>query len=181
DGIILANIVMLLRNLVIAGALSIEIVRFMLFPQLFMVLSGLLYLKLHVPKGQDFEESRDLSLTSPFAIVPAVKFALFFLLISLIVRYVQVFGVGGVYLAITIGSFVSSAAVIASLVSLYSIGALDLLTAASACVVASIASLLAKILITRVSGTDDLTKKVALPVMMIAFVGEVILIIQGVT
>jgi uncharacterized membrane protein (DUF4010 family) len=181
DGIILANIVMLLRNLVIAGALSIAIVRFMLLPQLFMVLSGFLYLRLNPHIEQDRKERSDISLTSPFAIIPAVKFALLFLLISIIVRYVQVLGVGGVYAASAIGSFLSSAAVIASLVSMYSIGTLDLLTAASACVVASIASLLAKILIAQASGTKDLTKKVALPVMAIAFVGEVMLIIQGIT
>ena len=181
EGIVLANVVMLLRNLVIAGVLSSEIVSFMLFPQLAMVLSMLLYLKFRPLKERLAEETRELTLSSPFAVIPAVRFAILFLLMSLIVRYVQVLGIGGVYVAITVGSLLSSAAVIASLVSMYSIGTLDLLTAGSACVVASIASLLSKILITRVSGTKELAKKLALPTTATALIGEAILIVQGIT
>jgi uncharacterized membrane protein (DUF4010 family) len=179
-GVMLANIVMLLRNLVIAGSLSLDIVNFMLLPQLSMVLVGLLYFKIRPAKYRKIEP-KEISLTSPFAIIPAIKFALLFLLISLIVRYVQVLGVGGVYVAATIGSFLSSAAVIASLVSMYKIGSLDLLTAASACVVASIGSLLSKIIIARVNGTLELAKKAAIPFMTIALIGELLLIVQGVT
>jgi uncharacterized membrane protein (DUF4010 family) len=179
EGIMLANIVMLLRNLVIAGVLSLKILNFMILPQLSMVLIGLLYFRFRPIKEQDFE-IKELSLSSPFAIVPALKFALLFLTLSLIVRYIQVLGVGGVYFAVIIGSFLSSAAVIASLVSMHSIGSLDLLTAASACVVASIASLFAKILIARVSGSLALAKKSAIPIMIIALIGEIMLIIQGI-
>jgi uncharacterized membrane protein (DUF4010 family) len=178
NGIMLSNIVMLLRNLVIAGVLSVEIVNFMLLPQLTMVLFGLVYIRFKPIKVEEPKTS-ELELVSPFAIVPAVKFALLFLLISLIVRYVQVIGLGGVYLAIIVGSLLSSAAVIGSLVSMFSIGSLDLLTAASACVIASIASSLGKIAISRLSGTIDLSKKAALPIMVTALLGEVILIIQG--
>ncbi len=179
EGIMLANIVMLLRNLVIAGVLSLEILGFMLIPQLAMVITGLLILRFR-PVSERKVLTKDLQLSSPFAIAPAVKFAFLFIGISLIVRFVQNLGVGGVYLAITIGSFLSSAAVIASLVSMYSIGSLDLLTAASACVIASIASLIAKLFYARASGTFELARKAAVPIMITALVGEVILIIQGV-
>ncbi len=63
---------------------------------------------------------------------------------------------------------------------MYSIGSLDLLTAASACVIASIASLIAKLFYARASGTFELARKAAVPIMITALVGEVILIIQGV-
>jgi uncharacterized membrane protein (DUF4010 family) len=181
EGIMLANIVMLLRNLVIVGILSLEIVWFMLLPQMSMVfVAGLLYFWKRPIKHRNLKESQ-ISLSSPFAIIPAVKFAILFLFISLIVRYVQVIGVGGVYFATIFGSFLSSAAVIASLVSMYSIGSLDLLTAASACVVASIGSLFAKILVARVSGTFELAKKASIHIMIVALIGEMVLIIQGVS
>jgi uncharacterized membrane protein (DUF4010 family) len=177
EGIMLSNIVMLLRNLVIVGVLSIDMLNFMLLPQLFMVFIGLAYFRFQPIKEVDAME-RDLRLSSPFAIIPAAKFALLFLSISLVVRYVQVIGVGGVYLAITLGSLVSSSAVIASLVSMHTIGSLPLLTAASACVIASIASLLVNLLISRVSGTKELAKKAALPIMPMVLVGLTLLIAQ---
>jgi hypothetical protein len=62
---------------------------------------------------------------------------------------------------------------------MFSLGSLDLLTAASACVIASIASSLGKIAISRLSGTIELSKKAALPIMATALIGEIILIIQG--
>jgi len=179
EGIILANVVMLLRNLVIAGVLSMGILRFMAVSHLLMVVVALLYLRLHIASAPVKEPER-LELALPFAIAPAVRFALLFFLISLIVRYVQFLGIGGVYLAITVGSLLSSAAVIASLVSMQSIGAIDLVTAASGCVVASIASVLAKIAVARVNGTDELARRIALPLMAIALAGELVLILQGV-
>jgi uncharacterized membrane protein (DUF4010 family) len=179
EGIMLANIVMLLRNLVIVGVLSFEILNFMVLPQLSMVLIGLLILIFYKSKKERTLELEEFSITSPFAIVPAIKFSLLFLGISRIISYVQFLGVGGVYVAIVLGSLLSSAAVIASLVSLHSIGSLDLITAASACVIASIASLLGKLLIARVSGTVNLAKKSAVPIMVIALLGEIILILQG--
>ncbi len=174
-GIMLANIVMLLRNLVIVGVLSIDMLNFMLLPQLTMVLVGLSYLRIQTEKSEGTVEHA-IDLSSPFAIIPAVKFALLFLGMSLVVRYVQVLGVGGVYLATILGSLVSSSAVIASLVSMHTIGILPLITAASACVVASIASLLVNLLIARVSGTKDLAKKAALPIIAMALVGQILLI-----
>ncbi len=177
QGIMLSNIVMLLRNLLIVGVLSFDMLNFMLLPQLTMVLVGLAYLRFQ-PEKEEGTMERDFDISSPFAIIPAVKFALLFLGISLVVRYVQVLGVGGVYLAITLGSLVSSSAVIASLVSMHTLGSLSLITAASACVIASIASLLSNILIARVSGTKALAKKAALPIMAMVIVGQILLIAQ---
>ena len=178
SGIVLSNIVMILRNLVIVGVLSFDMLKFMLLPLLTMVFVGIAYLRFQPGKERDDTLERDLNLSSPFAIIPAVKFALLFLGISLVVQYVQVLGVGGVYLAITLGSIVSSSAVIASLVSMYTIGSLPLITAASAGVIASIASLLVNLFITRVSGTQELAKKVARPILVMAFVGQILLIAQ---
>ncbi|GBE18306.1 MgtC family protein [archaeon BMS3Abin16] len=178
SGIVLSNIVMILRNLVIVGVLSFDMLKFMLLPLLTMVFVGIAYLRFQPGKERDDTLERDLNLSSPFAIIPAVKFALLFLGISLVVQYVQVLGVGGVYLAITLGSIVSSSAVIASLVSMYTIGSLPLITAASAGVIASIASLLVNLLITRVSGTQKLAKKVARPIIAMVLVGQILLIAQ---
>jgi uncharacterized membrane protein (DUF4010 family) len=178
-GIMLSNIVMLLRNLVIVGVLSFDMLNFMLLPQLTMVLLGLAYLRFQPEKvDEEGTVERGFDLSSPFAIIPAVKFALLFLGMSLVVRYVQVLGVGGVYLASILGSLVSSSAVIASLVSMHTIGSLPLITAASAGVIASIASLLVNLLIARVSGTRELAKKAALPIMAMVLVGQILLIAQ---
>ncbi|MFQ6135927.1 MAG: hypothetical protein ACE5PM_01955, partial [Candidatus Hydrothermarchaeales archaeon] len=75
--------------------------------------------------------------------------------------------------------FVSSAAVTASLVSLYALGSLELNTTASACILAALGSVLIKILICKTSGTDELTKRIAIPATLIALVGFLLLVTQG--
>ncbi|MFV2041461.1 MAG: MgtC/SapB family protein, partial [Candidatus Hydrothermarchaeales archaeon] len=87
-GIMLSNIVMLLRNLIIVGVLSFDMLNFMLLPQLTMVLVGLAYLRFQPEKlEEEGTVERGFDLSSPFAIIPAVKFALLFLGMSLAVRY----------------------------------------------------------------------------------------------
>lgn len=181
NGIVFANITMLFRNLIIVAALSIDMFRFMLLPQLSMAFIGVIYLKIRPIKNETTYESGMIPLSSPFAIIPALKFAFYFLTISIFVKYVQSIGTEGVYVATIIGGLLSSAAVIASLVSMNSIGTLDLLTAASACVIASIASMLGKIFIARINGTVEISRKIAVPLMVAALIGETVLIFQGVT
>jgi len=177
NGILLTNVVMLLRNLVIAGIISLAIFRAMLIPQIAMVILGVTYFYFKGQKNESKEET-PLVLESPFAVMPAVRFAVMITLVSIVVKLVQNLGVGGIYFASIIGGLVSSSAVTASLVSLHATGSLSLTTAAIGSVIASIGSLLSKIWISKASGTNDLYNHLLPPTVLLAATGSFILIVQ---
>ncbi|MFQ5887100.1 MAG: MgtC/SapB family protein [Candidatus Hydrothermarchaeales archaeon] len=176
QGIILADVVMLLRNLVIAGIVSLAVLKMMLIPQIAMVVIALAYFYF---KGRtnELKEETPLPLESPFAIYPAIRFGVMITIVSVVVKLVQNLGVGGIYFASIIGGLVSSSAVTASLVSLYSTGSLDLTTAAVGSVIASIGSILTKLWISKASGTDDLTRSLTPPTIVLTVVGSILLIV----
>jgi uncharacterized membrane protein (DUF4010 family) len=175
--VILTNSVMLMRNLVIAGIVSLGVMKLMLLPQLLMVAVGLIYA--YTIKFEKRLKEMETPVESPFAIVPAIKFAVLFTVISILVHYIKEFGVGGVYLAALFGGLVSSAAVTASLASLAALGGLSLIPAANGCIIAAIGSTLGKLIIVRISGSKELLKKIATPVLITIFVGVVALGLQG--
>jgi|Deesub1362A_J573_1020465.scaffolds.fasta_scaffold00051_15 uncharacterized membrane protein (DUF4010 family) len=175
--IVYTNCVMLARNLVIAGVISIEVLRFMVLPQVLMIAAGLLYSA--TAKYKEKPKEMETPVESPFAILPAIRFALLFTAISIIVDTFKDYGVGGVYITAMLGGLVSSAAVTASLASLGALGSLDAYTAASGCVIAAVGSTLGKILIVRISGTKDLLKIIGFPSTLMAVVGIVVLVLQS--
>ncbi|MFQ5974931.1 MAG: MgtC/SapB family protein [Candidatus Hydrothermarchaeales archaeon] len=177
QGIILADVVMLLRNLAIVGVVSLAILRTMLIPQIAMVIIGLAYFYFNSRNNEPEEESQ-LVLESPFAIYPAIKFGIMIGVVSVVVKLVQNLGVGGIYFASIIGGLVSSSAVTASLVSLYSTGGLNLTTVAVGTIVASIGSVLGKMWICKASGTDDLYRSIIPPTVILTIVGSILLIFQ---
>jgi uncharacterized membrane protein (DUF4010 family) len=167
--IVLTNSVMLVRNLIIAAVLSLTVFRIMLVPQLLMVASGLVYSRFIVFEKE--KKTIETPIESPFAILPAVRFAVFFTIISLMVTYLKDFGVESVYLAALIGGIVSSSGVTASFASLASTGSIDPVVAAHGCVISAMGSSLGKVIITRISGNDMLTKEVLKPQLVVICVG----------
>lgn len=176
-GILFTNSTMLIRNLVIAGVLSIGVMKLMLIPQFVMVAVALIYS--YLLKPEEKIEELEIPLRSPFAIKPSIQFAIFFTIVSFIVSFVKDYSVGGVYLAAILGGLVSSAAVTASFASLASIGSLDLSVAASACVLSSIGSTLSKIIVAKISGTPAFAKEVAKVMLIVVVVGIISLNMVG--
>jgi uncharacterized membrane protein (DUF4010 family) len=173
--IVLTNSVMLVRNLIIAGVLSLTVFRIMLVPQLLMAASGIIYSRFMVFEKE--KKTIETPMESPFAILPAVRFAVFFTIISLMVTYLKDFGVESIYLAAFIGGIVSSSGVTASFASLASTGSIDPVVAAHGCVISAMGSSLGKVLITRISGNDMLTKEVLKPQLIVIVVGLLALIV----
>ncbi|MFQ6105882.1 MAG: MgtC/SapB family protein, partial [Candidatus Hydrothermarchaeaceae archaeon] len=177
-GILFTNVVMMLRNLVIAGAVSVAVMKGMLFPQLAMVAVGLLYLLFS--RKEKAKKAMKLSFQMPFAIKPAALFAIIFILVSWGVSYLRGFGITTIYFAALLGGLVSAAATTASFSSLYVLGTLDVSAAAAACVLSAIGSTFSKIVIGRLFGTKSLFKKLLPPMLLLMFVGIAILYIGGV-
>ncbi len=167
--IVLTNSVMLVRNLIIAGFVSLAVFRIMVVPQILMAASGLVYARFI--KFEKETEKVETPIESPFAIMPSIRFAIFFTFISFLVTYLKGFGVESVYLAAFLGGVVTSAGVTASFASLASTGSLDPAVAAYGCVIAAMGSSIGKILITRISGTAALAKEVINPQIIVVLVG----------
>jgi uncharacterized membrane protein (DUF4010 family) len=177
QGILLTNSVMLLRNLVIAGVVSLAVFKAMFYPQFIMVLACLLYYVLLKP-GQRSGKI-EIPVAMPFAIIPALIFASMFVLVSWGVNLVKDYGIGSVYLAALLGGLVSSAATTASFASLYATGNLDLGSASIACVVSAIGSTLNKVTIAWLTGSLGLSKRLVKPMLIIAAIGTLALLLKS--
>jgi uncharacterized membrane protein (DUF4010 family) len=175
-GILLTNSVMLMRNLVVASAVSIAVFKSMLYPQLVMILACLLYFTLLRPGKPT--GGLEISVAMPFAITPALIFASMFVFVSWGVNYLKDFGVTSVYLTALLGGLVSSAATTASLASLYATGNLDLLSASTACVLSAVGSTLNKVTISWLTGSRGLSKMLLPPMVIVGGVGLLALILK---
>lgn len=111
----------------------------------------------------------DLDLESPFALKPAVKFALIFSIIWASTYILQnEFGGFGVY-AVSIGGLISTTSVSASMATMYASEEIGSLTALSTVLLAFALSSISKILIAR-SYFKGLAKKVAIPMVSTSLV-----------
>lgn len=174
-GILLSNSVMLLRNLVLAILINLNVFIIMLVPHLVMSFMGYVYtMRIRLEKSA---KETEINLESPFAIIPSIRFGILFTIISLIANFLKDFGQESIYFASILGGFVSSAAVTASMASLAATGTLDTTTAAYACIMAALSSTGNKILITRISGSKDISKKLVFPISLILFLGILSIII----
>ena len=148
-GSLLASTTMLARNLAIAAfadpslAFAGAIAPFILAVA---IVGALVSYRARVAKG---EPARGVRVKNPFAVLPALKFALFFAIVSVVVTIATgTLGEAGVYIA-ALGGFVSAGAVIASLGSLVATGAVPLELAVRTGLLAVAASVGGKLVILR--------------------------------
>ena len=118
-----------------------------------------------------------IELRSPFAIVPALRFGILFMLITLVANIAQAHGGSiGIY-ATAIGGIVSSSAVTVSMASLALNGTISYPLAAQIAVMAGLISTLAKPLYMKLMGADQLFHKATIHFVIITSLGAVSLLI----
>jgi uncharacterized membrane protein (DUF4010 family) len=118
-----------------------------------------------------------IELRSPFAIVPALRFGILFMLITLVANIAQAHGGSiGIY-ATAIGGIVSSSAVTVSMASLALNGTISYPLAAQIAVMAGLISTLAKPLYMKLTGADQLFHKATIHFVIITSLGAVSLLI----
>jgi uncharacterized membrane protein (DUF4010 family) len=178
SGILFATGVMFVRNLIVV-ALSdptMDTALILLLPAAISTAVAFL-LGLMIKSGEVSQQK--LEVKSPFAIMPALKFALLILVIS-VISYAanEYLGDYGVYVS-AIGGFVSSAAVAASLGTLVYTSGLDPLIAAQTIMLACVFSCINKIIITRSIDKDlaSAAKNRLIAVTAVAVVNTVALFI----
>jgi len=157
-GIVLSNTSMLLRNLVIAYIVSPAVMFLMAPPQVVLAASNILSIRNGKNKHASGEPDEPIGIQSPFALVPAFKFAFGFTILSLVARFVyDSTGTAGVY-ALALGGLISSAAVTASMAAIALSDPSLTVTAALTSVLAGIISTANKMVLVRMAGPLALSR-----------------------
>jgi len=148
-GSLLASTTMLGRNLAI-GAFADPSLRFATAMAPFLVVTAIAGAFLaYRARDTERREGSAVRVKNPFAVFPALKFALFFALVNIAITLArQSVGEAGVYIA-ALGGFVSAGAVIASLGSLVATGDVSVAVALRAALLAVAASIGGKLAILR--------------------------------
>ncbi|PWB52638.1 MAG: MgtC/SapB transporter [Candidatus Methanoperedenaceae archaeon] len=177
-GIIMCNATMLIRNLVIALIVdrSGKIFLLMLIPMAFVVI----YSAAEVYKSRNNSQvSESIRLQSPFALSPAIKFALGFTGLSIASKFANLWaGAAGVY-ATALGGFISSAVVTASATALAVNGNVSYSTGAITAILASLVSTGNKMILVKWSGPPKLVGLINKTFTRFIIVGGIVLVIWG--
>ncbi|WP_214044535.1 MgtC/SapB family protein [Methanomethylovorans sp.] len=175
-GCMLAGISMLIRNIIIALIVdtSGRTALLMLPPFLIMGLATVIFVLFEKQKMEVTQETLDIE--SPFALVPAFKFGLIFVIFLLLMDTVNTFaGPAGTYAA-ALGGIVNSAAVTASVTALALSGSISYNTAAETAVMAGIISTLTKPVFIKMTGSKELFSRSLVPFTLLVVIGVLALI-----
>lgn len=175
----LSNTSALVRNLLIAfisgGFLILE---GLWWPILVLVGVNLLGTLTESLKKQKIKKQK-IDLKTPFAVKPAFKFGLFFLLVSLFVTISKMYlGEAGLLIVTIIASLVSSGAVVASISSSAAGGTLTADTAVIMILISCVVSNLNKLTISKVMGGDVFFKEMLKPILLSTAVGIILIILN---
>jgi uncharacterized membrane protein (DUF4010 family) len=180
-GIILANAAMRIMNLVTAFIVdpSGRVLLFMAAPQL--VIASFAIIVLIKSRNRNKEPVNEtIKLQSPFALSPAIRFAIGFAALSILLRFVNLWaGTAGVY-ATALGGFISSDVVTASVAALAVDGHISYETAALTGVLATIISTVSTMILVKWAGPPELARMVYKTFRGFIIVGTIVLIIWGI-
>lgn len=178
EGILFTNGTMLLRNLLIAAFVdpSLDFAIAIAPVIIGMFLVQIAFALYHRPPPRGIEEG--IRLGNPFAIRPALKFAVVFIVLqALSVGLRKIPGAGDIGVVLTaLGGLVSSAAVVASVGNLVADGQVSLRLAAVTAILAIIISTLNKLLLTR-SIHPSLEPKIRARFLVPALAGILLLVV----
>ncbi|MFO8110182.1 MAG: MgtC/SapB family protein [Thermoplasmata archaeon] len=166
-GVVLTNTSMIIKDIIIISVIAgTNLARLLLLPVA--ILTGISLSALYKSKGKDVFQGRvNIKVKNPFAILPALKFGLLFILISSLSHVsVSFFGDQGVY-ASSFAGLISTTSVSASVGVLQSTGIVGSYAAASTVLLALALGSLFKVAIS-FSYDKELGKKVALPMFILA-------------
>ncbi len=167
--IYLSNVSMFIKDYIIISTIGGLVLAFDFTLLLTFLLGINLIFVFFTKKKKKFEESADddLGLGTPFALLPALKFAFFFSLIWVSSYLLQNYmGDSGVYI-VSIGGLLSTTSVSASISSLYATGEIGSLAAISTLLLAFGFGSISKVLIAR-TYSKELAKKILIPMIILA-------------
>ncbi len=166
--VLLTNTSMFLKSLVILLAMAgLSLSLSFLWPVSIIILVSLIFV--YYRKSGGVSGEHELELGTPFAIIPAAKFASLYLLISVFTYFAKNYlGPIGTY-ASSIGGFVSTTSVTASMASLYTAGEITRSTALTTLLLSVLFGTVSKIMIVR-TFDKELAKKLIVPLGLISMI-----------
>jgi uncharacterized membrane protein (DUF4010 family) len=174
QAILLASSVMFPRVLVVVLALYPPLLRFIAFPLLVMLITGLalaylLHRRHHLERGDD---EREVTLSNPLKLSTAIGFGLLFAFVLVIVRLAQTqFGSAGVYVASLITGLTGVDAITLSVTDLASNARLEGQVAGIAIIIASLMNTISKGGIVYLTGAPELRRTILRALGLIVLVG----------
>lgn len=178
-GIILCNSSMLIRNLIIAliADPTGKVAFLMAIPHIFIIIYSA---SVVLGSKNTGHVSESIQLQSPFALSPAIRFAVGFTGLSIVSKYANLWaGAAGVY-ATALGGFISSAVVTASAAALAVNGDISYSTSAITAILASLVSTGNKMIIVKWSGPSMLSDLVNKTFTRFIIAGGIVLVIWGI-
>lgn len=167
---IAATVTMVLRNGVLAVALSpgFQLLEPLMWPFLLAAGIGIVFTVLYFREGAAVEDV-DFGTVSPFSFRLAFQFGVFYLGILMLSELATThLSVLGAYGTAFVGGFGSSTAVVASAVTLLSAGSVTESEAAIIVSLGVLASLIAKLLYSEAGGARPLTRRMVVPLALMA-------------
>ncbi len=139
--VILGNMSMLVRNLILVGALSFTALKFVLAPLGAMIIVGMITVVKTI-KSERKIEKQDIEIQNPFELKTALKFALVIVIITILVFFIhEYFGNLGLYATAALSVFAAGLPIIVSVVLLATENNVTFLTAAIVVMIASFVSI----------------------------------------
>jgi len=158
-GIILASSIMFIRILILVAAINSKLVKFLIVPLGLMALTSFIGAFIISRKKENTKEKMEFS--SPFALKPALKFGLFFVIILALSKILYLFlGNSGAYIASLVSGLVDVDAIVLSLSTFSSSGTIAERVAVLGTILAIFANTIVKAGITYVMGEKKVAKKV---------------------
>lgn len=177
--VICGNLVMLIRNLVLVGSLSMLVLKPLLPPILSMLLAGVIVIYLELKEVNINDKNIDIDIKNPFEIKTAIKFTFIVLLTTILAFFLhKYFGDMGLYATAFISLFAAGVPVIVSAVSLAVDGHIPMSTAVIVVMISSILSTSNDFVLQLLCGAKPLALKFMKMALPIVLTGIVVLIIE---
>ncbi len=142
---LLASSIMFIRVLIEVSIVNSSLLNMVILPLGVMALTGFSLGFFFYKKKDKMQKAKKLQLRQPFAILPALKFALFFMLVMLISKIAQLsFGATGIYITSIFSGIADVDAITLSMSSLSRAGEISNLVAAVSIILATISNTIVK-------------------------------------
>jgi len=170
-GTVIACSTMFLRIIFEVWLINPEILLYLLLPMVIMGAFGYL-IATYLLKKSKLRHIKNLDLNSPFTLVPALKFAIFFLFILIITKlFTLIYGEKGIFLVAFFSGIADVDAITISLSNLASTGIISASSASTGIILAAFANTFFKAGIAYFVGSKAFSKGIIYTFLLILFVG----------
>lgn len=173
---VVAMSIMFLRVVFEVAIVNSSLLPYVMVPLIGMFISGMLLSLIFIKKEGSKKGVEDIKFEQPFALIPALKFGLFFLLVLLISKIGQIlFGNSGLYIISLLSGLADVDAIVLSMSSLSKTGQIANVIASTSIILATFSNTLFKMGIVFFLGEKKFGRSIAWAFGLVLLVGLIIL------